>query len=162
MNAPSTEQQGKGRSLWPLAIIGFFAAAILGFVGFIVFCQFNKSELVASDYYEQEIRYQAELDRLSRAQPLGDRISATFRASTRRLSVALRRNTLLPAPRVSFSFTGLRRPVWTGLSICVSNPTARRRSMRVSCGRASGGFGFGGRFRARNTLWSANWRCPRD
>lgn len=89
MNVPSIERQGSGRSLWPFAIIGFFAAAILGFAGFIVFCQFNRSELVASDYYEQEIRYQAELDRLSRAQPLGDRVSATFLASTRRLSVVL-------------------------------------------------------------------------
>jgi len=70
MNAPSTEQQGKGRSLWPLAIIGFFAAAILGFVGFIVFCQFNKSELGQATITSRR-SLPGRVGPFERAQPLG-------------------------------------------------------------------------------------------
>jgi len=79
------------RNLWPGAIVAFFAIAILGLAGFVVFCQLHPSELVANDYYEQEIRYHAEMERLKRAHEISEHVSVTFDVSARRVVVALPR-----------------------------------------------------------------------
>lgn len=55
---------------WPASIIAFFALAIAGFATFIVFCHLHPTDLVAADYYEQELRYQARMDQLQRARQL--------------------------------------------------------------------------------------------
>jgi hypothetical protein len=109
MASPSTKAQNvsgqgsrpPGRSLWPFAIIGFFAVAILGCGAFIVFCQINSTDLVAADYYEQEIRYQAEMEKLTRAHPFSDSVSAVFDASRKRVSVRL------PREHAAAGLTGL-------------------------------------------------------
>ncbi len=51
---------------WPVSIVAFFAVAIAGLTLFIVFCNRHPADLVASDYYEQEVRYQAHLDQVQR------------------------------------------------------------------------------------------------
>jgi hypothetical protein len=78
-----------GCNLWPVAIIGFFTVAILGCAAFIAFCQMNPTDLVARDYYEQEIRYQAEMEKLARAHQLPEGVSAVFNTSSQRISVTL-------------------------------------------------------------------------
>jgi nitrogen fixation protein FixH len=60
---------------WPTAIIAFFTVAIIGCISFVVFCSMHGTELVAKDYYEQEIRFQSEMERLQRAEALGDQAS---------------------------------------------------------------------------------------
>ncbi len=52
---------------WPAAIIGFFAFAIAGCAAFVVFCCRHPADLVAVDYYDQEMRYQDQIDRIYRA-----------------------------------------------------------------------------------------------
>jgi hypothetical protein len=57
-------------SPWPIAIIGFFAAAIAGGISFVVFCCMHPTDLVTSDYYEQEVRYQAQIEKISRTKEI--------------------------------------------------------------------------------------------
>ena len=41
---------------WPVTIIVFFSVAICAAVGFVIFCTRQKVDLVAADYYDQEVR----------------------------------------------------------------------------------------------------------
>ena len=69
---------------WPICLIGFFTLAILACVGFVAFCVANPTDLVSRDYYEQEIRHQAQMDRADRGSELGTLASIEF-DSTRRV-----------------------------------------------------------------------------
>jgi len=52
---------------WPVSIVAFFCVAIAGFAAFIWFCSRHPADLVAVDYYEQELRYQGQIDRVRNA-----------------------------------------------------------------------------------------------
>lgn len=67
-----------GFNPWPYSIIGFFALAIVAVVVWVSFCVGHGSDLVAADYYEQEVEYQDQLDRMERGQTLGERASITY------------------------------------------------------------------------------------
>lgn len=60
----------KQRNLWPFGVILAFALFISGTAGLIVLAASNRMELVAGNYYEQEVRYQTRLDSLERANRL--------------------------------------------------------------------------------------------
>jgi nitrogen fixation protein FixH len=51
---------------WPYAIMGFFGVAIAAAVVWVVFCIGNGTDLVAADYYEQEVEYQKQIERVNR------------------------------------------------------------------------------------------------
>ena len=55
------------RNLWPHAIALYFVVFISGMASWIVFAVRNDHQLVRKDYYEQELKYQNELDSFSRA-----------------------------------------------------------------------------------------------
>lgn len=65
---------------WPWSIIGFFAVAIVAAVSWVVFCLGHGTDLVATDYYEQEMEYQNQLDRLERTRELSGRASIHYEA----------------------------------------------------------------------------------
>jgi nitrogen fixation protein FixH len=59
------------RTCWPHAIFGFiglFAAAV---VAFVVWSLKHRADLVAPDYYDQELQYQQRMDAQRRAADLG-------------------------------------------------------------------------------------------
>jgi nitrogen fixation protein FixH len=64
MNAESTARVNPSFNPWPVGIVVFFALAIMGCAGFVAFCSRHPADLVAADYYEQEVRYQAQIDRV--------------------------------------------------------------------------------------------------
>lgn len=72
MHTPPPPSPGRRRpwNPWPASLIAFFALAIAGFAAFIVFCHLHPTDLVAADYYEQELRYQAQLEQLQRTRQL--------------------------------------------------------------------------------------------
>lgn len=74
---------------WPICLIGFFTLAILGCVGFVAFCVANPTDLVSRDYYEQEIRHQAQMDRADRGSELGTLASIEFDSTRRVIALAL-------------------------------------------------------------------------
>jgi hypothetical protein len=74
---------------WPVSIGVFFACAICAAVAFVIFCQRHKVDLVASDYYEQEVRYQDQLDRAHRAASLQAPATIGYDDSAKRITVSL-------------------------------------------------------------------------
>jgi hypothetical protein len=76
-------------SPWPIAITGFFALAIAGAVAFVLFCNMHPEELVSSDYYEREVRYQGQMEKMARAHELPNRLSLAHDVEKQELSVGL-------------------------------------------------------------------------
>src|SRR5215831_17336740 len=74
---------------WTISIIAFFTVAIIGCGTFIAFCSRHPADLVAADYYEQEVRYQSQIDRLQHAQQPTPSVAVTYDARTKLISIAL-------------------------------------------------------------------------
>jgi hypothetical protein len=55
-------------SLWPISIICFFTVAIIGCVSFVAFCSRHPADLISPNYYEDEVKYQGQIDRLQHTQ----------------------------------------------------------------------------------------------
>ena len=72
---------------WPVCIIMFFAFAILGAASFIAFCNLHKTDLVSADYYEQELRYQSQMERAQRGQALGEQAAVGYDAVSKRITL---------------------------------------------------------------------------
>ncbi len=77
------------RSLWPTAIIGFFVLAVTFLVVFIAWASRQREDLVAENYYETEIKYQEQLDRLNRSQRFDSESIVTYDAGKRSIVVQL-------------------------------------------------------------------------
>ena len=73
MNAPN-----KTRSPWPIVLTIFFILLISGLVTLIIFSSTQHVDLVRADYYEEEIRYQDQLDRLQRTGTMGESIHVSY------------------------------------------------------------------------------------
>ena len=74
---------------WPFAIIAFFALFITGMAVFIVFATRNRMELVRSDYYEQEIRFQQQIDREDRTRRLRAEAAISYDAARGEITIVL-------------------------------------------------------------------------
>lgn len=74
---------------WPISIIAFFTIAIIGCGTFITFCSRHPADLVAADYYEQEVRYQGQIDRLQHAQQPAVSAAVTYDTATQVISISL-------------------------------------------------------------------------
>jgi hypothetical protein len=77
------------RNPWPLAIIAAFAVFIAGTVALIVLACSHRTDLVSRDYYEQELRYQGQIDRLDRTRRLQPPVSVAYDASQRQICLSL-------------------------------------------------------------------------
>jgi len=98
------------RNPWPYAIIATFVIFISGTIGLIVMASTQKVDLVSSNYYEQEIKYQTRMDDLDRTKPLG--ATTTYDDAGKRIVI------LLPAGHAGKNVTGtiqLYRPAASGL-----------------------------------------------
>jgi hypothetical protein len=65
------------RNPWPYAIIGWFLIFGSGMAAWVVVAVRNDPDLVRPDYYEQEIGYQKQIDRLNRTAALPKSASVT-------------------------------------------------------------------------------------
>jgi hypothetical protein len=77
------------RNLWPWAILIAFAVFIAGMAGLIVMACSQRTDLVSGDYYEQELRYQGQLDRVERTRQLQPPATVTYDAERRQLRISL-------------------------------------------------------------------------
>jgi hypothetical protein len=80
---------------WPCAIIGWFLLFGSGMAAWVVMAVRNDPDLVRADYYEQEIAYQKQIDRLQRTAAMRGEISVSYESV--RQQVALR----LPAAHLA-------------------------------------------------------------
>lgn len=74
---------------WPASIIVFFTFAICGVVTFVIYCTRHHVDLVTADYYDQEVRYQDQLDRANRATSLQAPAKVVYNTATRLITVSL-------------------------------------------------------------------------
>jgi len=55
---------------WPVGLVIFFIIFISYIAGFITFASRQRMDLVRADYYDQEIRFQKQIDRVQRTAPI--------------------------------------------------------------------------------------------
>ena len=55
---------------WPVGLVIFFILFTSYIVGFVIFASSQKMDLVRADYYDQEIRFQKQIDRSQRTAPV--------------------------------------------------------------------------------------------
>jgi nitrogen fixation protein FixH len=55
---------------WPVGLIVFFIVFTTYIIGFVIFASRQKMDLVREDYYDQEIRFQKQIDRAQRSAPV--------------------------------------------------------------------------------------------
>jgi nitrogen fixation protein FixH len=79
----------KKRSWWPIGIISFFIVAIMYIGGFVIWASNLREDLVANNYYDNEIRYQKELDLLNRTQKIATKISVAYDSNQRSIIISL-------------------------------------------------------------------------
>lgn len=60
----------KIKNPWPVGLVLFFIVFTGYIVGFVVFASAQKMDLVREDYYDQEIRFQKQIDRVQRSAPV--------------------------------------------------------------------------------------------
>ncbi|NEM98912.1 FixH family protein [Pontibacter burrus] len=94
-----TAQKNKSFTLWPYAIV-FCMVCFMAYIAMFVYKAMNQDvDLVSKDYYEQEIKYQDQIERVRRTQALGD-VMLNYRAEEK--SILLQ----LPATYQGMNVTG--------------------------------------------------------
>jgi nitrogen fixation protein FixH len=99
-------------NLWPFGIITAFALFIAGTASLIVLACANRTDLVSADYYEQEIKFQGQMERVRRTQALGMPSRITYNAAAGRIVISV------PGLQTTGSVSGriqLYRPSAAGL-----------------------------------------------
>lgn len=100
------------RNFWPLGIVLAFGVFIAGTALLIALASSQKTDLVSADYYEREIRFQSQIDRVERTRALGSQVAVEYDSNSRRIRIAV------PAAHARASLAGqieLYRPSAAGL-----------------------------------------------
>lgn len=74
---------------WPVGIIAFFVFFVACVIGFVVFSAFQRTDLVAADYYEQEVRFQEQINRVHRTAAWQGEIAIVIDPPLQHLRIAL-------------------------------------------------------------------------
>jgi hypothetical protein len=86
------------RNLWPLAIISTFALFFCAIGAVITIAATHREDLVSSNYYEQELRFQAQIDAAALAKNSGAALACDD--ASRRITL------ILPAGQLVGKFSG--------------------------------------------------------
>ena len=74
---------------WPTAIAAYWVLFITGTILLAGYVSGQKMELVRGDYYEDEIRYQDQINRMNHAEKIKDTIRISYVASTKTVLITL-------------------------------------------------------------------------
>lgn len=77
------------RNIWPYAIIAYFVIFITGMVSWVVFAMRHDDQLVRPDYYEHEINYQKQIDRIFRTGVSAPSAEISYDARNQQISFKL-------------------------------------------------------------------------
>lgn len=80
------------RNPWPYAIVGYFIVFISAMACWITYAVRNDMELERADYYDHEVRYQAQIDRATRTASIRNEVSVTYKPDQMNLTIALPRD----------------------------------------------------------------------
>lgn len=86
------------RNLWPLGVIGVFILFFAGMATVVVIASTHRDHLVAENYYEQELRFQGQIDSMDRARKSGATI--TFDSADGKIVITV------PAAQLAWKFSG--------------------------------------------------------
>lgn len=87
----NTTDHSKSWNPWPVAIIAFFALFITAVIAFIIFASRQRVDLVRPDYYEEEMRYQGQLDRLNRTRSISSQVAVDYNTRQQHILITLPR-----------------------------------------------------------------------
>jgi len=76
-------------NLWPVSIITFFTVAVIGCGTFIAFCSRHPADLISPNYYEEEVRYQGQIERLQHTQEQAPLASVAYDVVGRLIRISL-------------------------------------------------------------------------
>jgi hypothetical protein len=77
------------RNPWPYAIIGWFVLFISGMAAWTVVAVRHDPDLVRPDYYDEEIRFQKQIERVNRTAPVKGEVSVVHDASQHAVAIRL-------------------------------------------------------------------------
>ncbi|MDB6059069.1 MAG: nitrogen fixation protein FixH [Verrucomicrobiales bacterium] len=77
------------RNPWPIVITVYFVAFFAFVVCFIVFASRQHVDLVRTDYYEAEIKFQQQIDRVERSRPVDAQVAVSYDLQSAKLTVQL-------------------------------------------------------------------------
>ena len=77
------------RNSWPLGIIVACALFVAGTAGLIVMACWQKADLVSPDYYEQELRFQGQIDRVEHTRRTASQASVAYDATRQCITISL-------------------------------------------------------------------------
>jgi hypothetical protein len=124
------------RNLWPWAIIAWFVVFTAAMAAWITVALRQNLDLVRTDYYEEEIRFQRQLDRLNRTALVRHEVAVGFDAATRAVTVRLPAAHLSPPPTGTVQFY---RPSDAALDLEVPLVIDESGLQRISSDRLRGG-----------------------
>lgn len=79
------------RNIWPYAIIAYFAVFITGMVTWVAFAMRHDDQLVRPDYYDHELKYQKQIDRVTRTGALATGARVSYDHATQQIRLELPR-----------------------------------------------------------------------
>lgn len=77
------------RNLWPWAIILTFVLFISGTIGLVVMASTQRVDMVSENYYEQELKFQHQIDRARHANQLRIQATVKYDAPHRSIRVSI-------------------------------------------------------------------------
>jgi hypothetical protein len=77
------------KNIWPYAIIAYFVVFITGVVTWVSFAVRHDDQLVRPDYYEHEIKYQTQIDRLARTRALSSESVIAYNFAENKIRITL-------------------------------------------------------------------------
>jgi hypothetical protein len=72
---------------WPLTIAVFYTIFVLTLVVFVIYSRYQTVDLVTDDYYQQELIYQQQIDRIIRTESLSNPVSWTHNEQQKLLNL---------------------------------------------------------------------------
>ena len=87
MNTTATALPKPAFNPWPYSLMAFFAILITLIVSMVTWSMRQDVDLVGSDYYDQEMRFQQRIDSTKRAQAFGGQVAIAYAADQIRVSI---------------------------------------------------------------------------
>ncbi len=124
------------RNLWPHAIIAWFVIFAAALAAWVTVAMRQKLDLVRSDYYEEEVRFQHQLDRLNRTAAIRGEVAIHHDTTKREVTFRLPAAQLASRPAGSIRFY---RPSDAALDFAVPLAVDAAGIQRIGTGALRGG-----------------------
>jgi hypothetical protein len=135
MNSSSTITK-PSRNLWPHAVIAWFVIFAAAMAAWMAVAMRQNMDLVRSDYYEEEVRFQRQLDRLNRTAAVRSEVAINYDAPKREITLRLPAAHLSPRPTGRIHFY---RPANASLDFHVALAVDAAGLQRIGTGDLRGG-----------------------